>query len=130
VCTFEPLSQGQSHPLSDRVIVALATISKVIVLTIRPAMKVIFTHPLIGSKSTLPILSWQFVIIQTSKANKVVDPVLAFGRQSTIYFYQVNQNSLQIIFLIPIPFISYLPLKNFNFTSNSLLNYIKGYVQH
>ena len=93
VCNFEPLSQGggqnHHHPLSNRIIVALATISKVIVLTIRPVMKVLFTFPLTGNMHTLPILSWQFVIIQTSKSNKVVDPVLAFGRQKTIHFYQV-----------------------------------------
>ena len=68
VCTFEPLNQGQNHPLSNRIIVAMATISKVIVLTIRPVMKVLFTFPLLGSSKTLPILSWQFVIIQTTKA--------------------------------------------------------------
>ena len=90
VCTFEPLGQYSSHlSLSNRLIVALATISKVIVLTIRPVMKVLFTFPLSGSIKTLPILAWQFVIIQTSKNNKVVDPVLAFGRQNTIHFYQV-----------------------------------------
>ena len=67
VCTFEPLNQGQNHPLSNRIIVAMATISKVIVLTIRPVMKVLFTFPLVGTSKSLPILSWQFVIIQTTK---------------------------------------------------------------
>ena len=93
VCTFEPLSlaaQFPNHPLSDKTIVALATISKVIVLTLKPAMKVLFTHHLVGRSETLPLLSWQCVVIQTSNAHKVVDPVLAFGRQSTIHFYQVR----------------------------------------
>ena len=61
------LNIGQNHPLSNRIIVAMATISKVIVLTIRPAMKVLFTFPLMGSSKSLPILSWQFVIIQTTR---------------------------------------------------------------
>ena len=97
VCTLEPLSlvaQYPSHPLSDRTIVALATISKVIVLTLRPSMKVLFTHPLTGRSDSLPILSWQCVIIQTSQSRKVVDPVLAFGRQSTICFFQVNMSNI------------------------------------
>ncbi len=94
VCTFEPLSlssQYPNHSLSDRTILALATISKVIVLTLRPVMKVLFTHSLVGRSETLPVLSWQCVVIQTSNAHKVVDPVLAFGRQSTIHFYQVKK---------------------------------------
>jgi hypothetical protein len=79
--------------LSDRTILALATISKVIVLTLRPTTKVLFTHGLVGKSETLPVLSWQCVVIQTSNAHKVVDPVLAFGRQSTIHFYQVSSFS-------------------------------------
>ena len=102
VCTFEPLSQGQNHPLSNRIIVALATISKVIVLTIRPVMKVLFTFPLIGGQKTLPLLSWQFVIIQTTKSHKVVDPVLAFGRQNTIHFYQLSETLSERINFIPL----------------------------
>ena len=93
VCTLQPLSliaQYPNHRLADRNVVALATISKVIVLTIRPSMKVLFTHALQGRKDTLPLLAWQFVIIQVSKHNKVVDPVLAFGRGSTLHFYQVT----------------------------------------
>ena len=60
-------------------------------LNIRSFMKVLFNHPLVGRSDTLPILSWQFVIIQTSSSDKVVDPVIAFGRQSTIMFYQVRE---------------------------------------
>lgn len=93
VCTLEPLSlvaQYPNHRLANRNIIALATISKVIVLTIQPSMKVLFTHSLIGRKDTLPLMAWQFVIIQVSKSSKVVDPVLAFGRESTIHFYQVR----------------------------------------
>lgn len=52
--------------------------------------QVLFTHSLVGSSSTLPLISWQFVVIQTKKKEKVVDPVITFGRQNTIYFYQVS----------------------------------------
>ena len=81
---------------------ALATISKVIVLTIRPSMKVLFTHALPGSKETLPLLAWQFVIIQVSKSSRVVDPVLAFGRGSVLHFYQISENLNGRILFVPL----------------------------
>ena len=117
VCTLEPLSiasQYPNHRLSDRSIVALATISKVIVLTIRPSMKVLFTHPLVGRSNTLPLLGWQFVIIQMSKENKVVDPVLAFGRQSTLHFYQLSEDLSGKIVFIPLQNVE-LPYELLNF---------------
>lgn len=43
-----------------------------------------------GKPSTLPLLAWQFVIIQISESDRVIDPVLAFARDNTIYFYQVS----------------------------------------
>ena len=89
---IEPLSLAAypEHSLGSGVVVAMATISKVIVLSLRPSMKVLFNHSLVGRSDTLPILSWQFVIIQTASSDRVVDPVIAFGRQSTIMFYQVR----------------------------------------
>ena len=42
-----------------------------------------------GDASTLPLLAWQFVIIQVSESDRVIDPVLAFARESTVYFHQV-----------------------------------------
>ncbi len=61
-------------------------------LCLRPSMQVLFSHPLTGSPDTLPVLSWQFVLVRTSSRVKVVDPVLAFARQSTVYFYQVTES--------------------------------------
>ena len=117
VCTLEPLSiisQYPNHRLSDRSIVALATISKVIVLTIRPSMKVLFTHPLVGRSNTLPLLGWQFVIIQMSKESKVVDPVLAFGRQTTLHFFQLSEDLSGKLVFIPLQNVE-LPYELLNF---------------
>ena len=117
VCTLEPLSiisQYPNHRLSDRSIVALATISKVIVLTIRPTMKVLFTHPLVGRSNTLPLLGWQFVIIQMSKESKVVDPVLAFGRQTTLHFFQLSEDLSGKLVFIPLQNVE-LPYELLNF---------------
>ncbi|GAB1606858.1 vacuolar protein sorting-associated protein 8 homolog isoform X3 [Argonauta hians] len=100
VCTIEPLHMNytiQDHPMHDVMILAMASLSKVLVVTLRPQLKIMFTHPLKGDSSTLPLLAWQFVIIQISESDRVIDPVLAFARDSTIYFYQVICNNAQDI---------------------------------
>ena len=104
VCTLEPLKVGAypGHPLGHHSILALATISKVIVITVRPRLKVLMTSPLTGDPSTLPLLSWQFVVIQNPSFNKVVDPVLTFARERTIHFYQVTVNLSDKIVFIPL----------------------------
>ncbi|XP_068082015.1 vacuolar protein sorting-associated protein 8 homolog isoform X2 [Anabrus simplex] len=104
VCCIEPLLLHPlaSHPLHGVVLVAMATLSKVIVVSIRPRMQVLFTHPLQCSPATLPLLTWQFVIIQMADSSRVVDPVLSFARESTIYFFQVSVDSRSKIRLAPL----------------------------
>ena len=48
VCAMEPLSLGDlsNHPLQYYILVALATLSKVIVVCIRRRMRIVLTHPL------------------------------------------------------------------------------------
>ncbi|KAL4217419.1 Vacuolar protein sorting-associated protein 8 [Mactra antiquata] len=98
VCVIEPLlmsAANQDHPMQDVSILAMASLSKVLLVTLTPQLKVVFTHPLKGSPSTLPLLAWQFVIIQLSESDRVIDPVLAFARESTIFFHQVVCTSPQ-----------------------------------
>lgn len=104
VCSIEPLllESVSSHPLHGTVLVAMATLSKIIVVSIRPRMKVLFTYPLKAHPATLPLISWQFVIIQVGEQSKVVDPVIAFARESTIHFYQVTLDMSSKIRLIPL----------------------------
>ncbi|XP_049808749.1 vacuolar protein sorting-associated protein 8 homolog [Schistocerca nitens] len=94
VVCIEPLllhhQQLSSHPLQGVILIAMATLSKVIVVSIRPRMRVLFTHPLQSSPVSLPLISWQFVIIQMADTSRVVDPVLAFARDSTLHFFQVS----------------------------------------
>ena len=66
---------------------------QVLLVTLSPQLKVVFTHPLKGSPSSLPLLAWQFVIIQVNENDRVIDPVLAFARESTIFFHQVRNSS-------------------------------------
>ncbi len=42
-----------------------------------------------GDAHTLPLLAWQFVVIQQPDRGKVIDPVLAFARDHTVYYCQV-----------------------------------------
>ncbi|XP_064597923.1 vacuolar protein sorting-associated protein 8 homolog [Liolophura sinensis] len=100
VCIVEPLHMNltiKDHPMQDVMILAMGTLSKVLLVSLKPQLKVMFTHPLKGDSSTLPLLAWQFVIIQVSERDRVIDPVLAFARDSAIYFYQVVCNTPQDI---------------------------------
>ena len=101
---MEPLcvSGYPGHPLSDYSILALATISKVITVTVRPKLKVLMTSPLKGDPTTLPIICWQFVVIQNPSNYKAVDPVLTFARDQTVHFYQVTVNLSDKIIFIPV----------------------------
>lgn len=73
VCTLEPLLLNclPSHPLKNYTLVAMATLSKVIVVCIRPRMRVVLTHPLTGSPTSPPQLSWQLVMIREESASRV-----------------------------------------------------------
>ena len=53
-----------SPSVSDYCILALATISKVITVTVKPKLKVLMTAGLKGDPHTLPLVTWQFVVIQ------------------------------------------------------------------
>lgn len=71
----------------------LKFIFKVIIVTIRPNTELLLSHNIISPRPCFPILSWQFVIIQFNKtsnsSHRIMDPVLAFTRDDTVYFYQV-----------------------------------------
>ncbi|XP_077501236.1 LOW QUALITY PROTEIN: vacuolar protein sorting 8 [Amblyomma americanum] len=105
VCAVEPLRVSPEvarHPSQEVALLALATVTKVIVVSMRPVLRVRFTHSLKADPDTLPLLSWQFVVIQVSASARIIDPVLAFGRQNTIFFFQVNYSSLDKILFVPL----------------------------
>lgn len=68
----------------------MATLSKFFVITIRPRLKVIKFQVLQGSPDTLPLISWQMVVIQSADSSRIVDPVLAMARGTNIFFHQVS----------------------------------------
>eukprot|EP00794_Sanderia_malayensis_P015740 gene15740-17326_t len=92
VCVMAPL---HLHPdmkhsqLSDSSLLALASLTKVIIVSMKPSPKAIFTKKLPGGQNTLPLLGWQFAVIQKEKQAKHLCPVLAFARDRQIHFYQI-----------------------------------------
>ncbi|XP_058794135.1 vacuolar protein sorting-associated protein 8 homolog isoform X2 [Phymastichus coffea] len=104
VCSLEPLllDEVTTHPLKSYVLVAMATLSKVIVVCIRPRMRVVLTHPLNGPPIAPPLVGWQLVVIRSVNATRVVDPVLALGRNNVIHFYQVCSEAGMRVRLMPL----------------------------
>ena len=103
VCALEPLIiSDERHPLQQNyTLVALATLSKFFILMIRPRLKVVKYHMLNGPPDSLPLLSWQMVLIQSADSSRSVDPVLATGRGSSLYFHQLTfvNGRLSVTFL-------------------------------
>ena len=91
VCTLEPLLLDElaAHPLKNYALVAMATLSKVIVVCIKPKTRIVLNHPLSGAPIAPPQVAWQLVVVRSADAERTIDPVLALGRDNTIYFYQV-----------------------------------------
>jgi len=52
-----------------------------------------FLFPLQGDPATLPLVAWQFVVIEEPGQKRTIQPVLAFARDQTIFFYQVGQDT-------------------------------------
>ncbi|KAJ8948855.1 hypothetical protein NQ318_013508 [Aromia moschata] len=85
VCVFEPLVRGYDiHFLNNHVLVAMATLSKVIVISVRPRLKVHFSQQLPRISTSLPLISWQLVSV-----GKSFQPVLAWGRGSELNYTRV-----------------------------------------
>ena len=63
-----------------------------IVVSVRPVLRVLFTHPLEAGPLYVPLLDWQFVVIRIGSGVNMEDPVLTFARKSTVYFYQVRDD--------------------------------------
>jgi hypothetical protein len=91
-------AEQSSHPARQALLLAMATLSKVLIVVMRPELKVRYVHALPGDAATLPLLAWHYVVIQLSDSEKVIDPVLAFARDQTVHFVQVIFISLSLFF--------------------------------
>ncbi|CAH1179624.1 unnamed protein product [Phaedon cochleariae] len=98
VCIFEPLVRGYDiNFLSSNVLVAMATLSKVIVISVRPKLKVLFSQQLPRVSTSLPLISWQLVSV-----GRTFQPVLAWGRGHELNYTRVithgfNNNRIRLI---------------------------------
>ncbi|KAH1010884.1 vacuolar protein sorting-associated protein 8 homolog isoform X1 [Dendroctonus ponderosae] len=88
VCVFEPLVQGHDvNFLSRHALVAMATLSKIIVISVKPRLKVHFNQQLPKISSSLPLISWQLVSI-----GKTFQPVLAWARANYLHYARLITN--------------------------------------
>ncbi|XP_057657195.1 vacuolar protein sorting-associated protein 8 homolog isoform X2 [Diorhabda carinulata] len=82
VCVFEPLVRGHDlRFLNNVVLVAMATLSKVVVISVRPKLKVFYSQQLPRISTSLPLISWQLVSV-----GKTFHPVLAWGRGNELHY--------------------------------------------
>ncbi|XP_055328809.1 vacuolar protein sorting-associated protein 8 homolog isoform X2 [Paramacrobiotus metropolitanus] len=89
----EPLRIFDKFPLhrfSETSVVAVASLNKVIIAEIKPALRSVFSFPINATPLKLPLLEWHIVTIQSSEAGKTIEPVLAVATGNGIVFVQVS----------------------------------------
>lgn len=78
------------HPARDQLLLAMASLSKLLIVALRPELRVVYVRALCGDATTLPLLAWHFMSVQLPHKQRDVEPVLAFARDQTVYFVQVQ----------------------------------------
>lgn len=91
--TFEPLllEHKEESFLADMSILAVATVTQVMILSIQPELRGLTALPLRGKPQCLPQLAWQNVFIEVKSGNKRtvrLRPVLAIAKGNKIYYIQ------------------------------------------
>ncbi|KAM6441851.1 vacuolar protein sorting-associated protein 8 homolog isoform 1-T3 [Liasis olivaceus] len=91
VCCIEPLhakAELRDHPITQYSLLAMASLTKILVIGLKPSLKVWMTFPYGRMEpSSVPLLAWYFVAVQTS-----VNPVLAFCRGDVVHFLLVKRD--------------------------------------
>lgn len=99
VCCIEPLHAPpdfRDHPITHYSLLAMASLTKILVIGLKPTLKVWMTFPYSKSDpSSVPQLAWQFVPVQ-----KTVNPILAFCKGDTVHFLQVKKEETGTIHVI------------------------------
>jgi len=101
ICCIEPLcasqssvSNSSSQPVTAGLLFAMASMSKVLIVALRPELRVHYNRPLTGSGNTLPLLAWHFVSVRMSERERSTDAVLLFARDQYACFLQVESRHL------------------------------------
>uniref|UniRef100_A0A8C0VJ45 VPS8 subunit of CORVET complex n=1 Tax=Cyanistes caeruleus TaxID=156563 RepID=A0A8C0VJ45_CYACU len=91
VCCIEPLHAKvdlRDHPITQYSLLAMASLTKILVIGLKPSLKVWMTFPYGRmDPSSVPLLAWHFVAVQNS-----VNPMLAFCRGDVVYFLLVKRD--------------------------------------
>nr|XP_046257105.1 vacuolar protein sorting-associated protein 8 homolog isoform X3 [Scatophagus argus] len=99
VCYVEPLHAPpdfRDHPITHYCLLAMASLTKILVIGLKPSLKVWMTFPYSKSDpSSVPQLAWQFVPVQ-----KTVNPILAFCKGDTVHFLLVKKEETGTIHVI------------------------------
>uniref|UniRef100_UPI0037E89112 vacuolar protein sorting-associated protein 8 homolog n=1 Tax=Semicossyphus pulcher TaxID=241346 RepID=UPI0037E89112 len=99
VCCIEPLRAPpdfRDHPITLYSLLAMASLTKILVIGLKPSLKVWMTFPYSKSDpSSVPQLAWQFVPVQ-----KTVNPILAFCKGDTVHFLLVKKEETGNIHVI------------------------------
>ncbi|XP_030635850.1 vacuolar protein sorting-associated protein 8 homolog isoform X2 [Chanos chanos] len=99
VCCVEPLHASpelKDHPITQYSLLAMASLTKILVIGLKPTLKVWMTFPYGKTDpASVPQLAWQFVAVQ-----KAVNPILAFSRGDTVHFLLVKKDDSGTIHVI------------------------------
>lgn len=99
VCCIEPLRTPpdfRDHPITQYSLLAMASLTKILVIGLKPTLKVWMTFPYSkADPSSVPQLAWQFVPVQ-----KIVNPILAFCKGDTVHFLLVKKEESGTIHVI------------------------------
>ncbi|NXQ87286.1 VPS8 protein, partial [Nyctibius grandis] len=91
VCCIEPLhakAELRDHPITQYSLLAMASLTKILVIGLKPSLKVWMTFPYGRmDPSSVPLLAWHFVAVQSS-----VNPMLAFCRGDVVHFLLVKRD--------------------------------------
>ncbi|XP_062867008.1 vacuolar protein sorting-associated protein 8 homolog isoform X2 [Trichomycterus rosablanca] len=99
VCCVEPLHTApelKDHPITHHCLLAMASLTKILVIGLKPSLKVWMTFPYGKTDpASVPQLAWQFVAAQ-----KAVNPILAFCRGDTVHFLLVKKDESGTVHVI------------------------------
>ncbi|XP_029462059.1 vacuolar protein sorting-associated protein 8 homolog isoform X3 [Rhinatrema bivittatum] len=91
VCCIEPLHakmELRDHPITQYSLLAMASLTKILVIGLKPSLKVWMTFPYGRmDPSSVPLLAWHFVALQSS-----LNPMLAFCRGDVVHFLLVKRD--------------------------------------
>ncbi|XP_063789062.1 vacuolar protein sorting-associated protein 8 homolog isoform X2 [Pseudophryne corroboree] len=91
VCCIEPLrtkAEMRDHPITQYSLLAMASLTKILIIGLKPSLKVWMTFPYGRmDPSSVPLLAWHFVILQGA-----LNPMLAFCRGDVVHFLLVKRD--------------------------------------